>query len=130
MTVGLSSQLIVPITLWGNKGIQSLQFNLINHLIIIQLSIKAPTHCISSIFLTIDHKTLVTGCNDGQICLWDIIYSNAQSMEWNLMPRTMLFGHSSPILCLANGSLNPEKPLLISSSETGYNITSCPLINN
>lgn len=52
MTVmGLSSQLIVPMSLWGRQP---------------------PTHCISTIFLTFDQKTIATGCNDGQICLWDI----------------------------------------------------------
>lgn len=51
MTVAtLSSQLIVPITLWGSRS---------------------PTHCISTIILTDDHRTIITGCNDGQICLWD-----------------------------------------------------------
>lgn len=49
MTV--SNQLVVPIMLWGNK---------------------APTHCISAVYLTKDEKTIVTGCNDGQICVWDI----------------------------------------------------------
>lgn len=33
---------------------------------------KAPTHCISAVYLTKDEKTIVTGCNDGQICVWDI----------------------------------------------------------
>lgn len=52
MTVaGLSNHLIVPITLWGSQS---------------------PTHCISVVFLTADQKTVVTGCNDGQICLWDV----------------------------------------------------------
>lgn len=51
MTVSnLSSQLLVPITLWGSRS---------------------PTHCISAILLTQDYGTIVTGCNDGQICLWD-----------------------------------------------------------
>lgn len=43
--------LVVPIVLWGRI---------------------APTHCISCIYLSRDQKTLVTGCYDGQICLWQV----------------------------------------------------------
>lgn len=95
MPVGISSQLIIPITLWGNRP---------------------PTHCISSIYLSRDAKILVTGCNDGQLLVWDSTSSNLQSI-W---PRFMLFGHSSSILCISSGSVNPEENLLISSSEDGY----------
>lgn len=49
MTVGTS--LVVPIVLWGKV---------------------APTHCISCVYLSRDQKTLVTGCYDGQICLWQV----------------------------------------------------------
>lgn len=49
MTAGPS--LVVPIVLWGKI---------------------APTHCISCIYLSRDQKTLVTGCYDGQICLWQV----------------------------------------------------------
>lgn len=45
------NSLVLPIVLWGRK---------------------APTHCISSILLTDDGGTIVTGCHDGQICLWDL----------------------------------------------------------
>ncbi|KAI1280913.1 WD repeat-containing protein 7 [Halotydeus destructor] len=99
MTVGLSSQLIVPITLWGSEP---------------------PTHCISTIFLANDEKTIVTGCNDGHICVWEM--DKVATGHWtptSIVPRTMLFGHSSPILCLADGHHSPDIPLLVSSSETG-----------
>lgn len=49
MTTGTS--LVVPIVLWGRI---------------------APTHCISCVYLSRDQKTLVTGCYDGQICLWQV----------------------------------------------------------
>ncbi|XP_074605206.1 WD repeat-containing protein Rbcn-3B isoform X2 [Brevipalpus obovatus] len=94
MPVGISSQLIIPITLWGNRP---------------------PTHCISSIYLSRDAKILVTGCNDGQLLVWDSTSSSLQS----LWPRFMLFGHSSSILCISSGSVNLEDNLLISSSEDG-----------
>ncbi|CAG2112056.1 unnamed protein product [Medioppia subpectinata] len=91
--IGLSNQLIVPITLWGSQS---------------------PTHCISCVLLTNDYKTVVTGCNDGQICLWD-----CHSATLSLTPRSLLFGHSSPVLCLANGKQTNDNSLLVSSSEAG-----------
>lgn len=99
MTVGLSSQLIVPITLWGKEP---------------------PTHCISSVFLTNDQKTIITGCNDGHICVWDM--ERLPTGSWTpttIVPKNMLYGHTAPILCLANGHFNPDNPLLVSSSEAG-----------
>lgn len=45
------TSLVVPIVLWG----------------------KTPmTHCISCVYLSPDQRTLVTGCYDGQICLWAV----------------------------------------------------------
>lgn len=44
-----TSSLVIPVTLWADR---------------------APTHCISSILLTPDN--LVTGCNDGSLCIWSI----------------------------------------------------------
>jgi WD40 repeat protein len=100
---GLSNQLIVPIALWGNEP---------------------PTHCISSIFITSDHSTLVTGCNDGHICLWDVDTSGNQTPNsscWtdkSVTPRCMLFGHSAAIMCLEAGKTT-ESNVLVSSSEAG-----------
>ncbi|XP_054707757.1 WD repeat-containing protein 7-like [Uloborus diversus] len=90
----ISNQLVVPITLWGNR---------------------APTHCISAIFLTKDEKTIVTGCNDGRICVWDV------KDHLKIVPRCLLFGHTAPVLCLTNGSIarDRESTLLVSSSEAG-----------
>lgn len=47
-----ASNLVVPIVVWGRT---------------------APTHCVASILMTSDMKKVVTGCNDGQICVWDIL---------------------------------------------------------
>ncbi|XP_015792137.1 WD repeat-containing protein 7-like isoform X2 [Tetranychus urticae] len=94
MPLGLSSQLIIPITLWGNR---------------------APTHCISCVYLSRDLKILVTGCNDGQLLVWDALNGNLK----NIQPRSMLFGHSSGIMCISGGSVNPEDNLIVSSSEDG-----------
>lgn len=45
------NSLVLPIVLWGPK---------------------APTHCISALLVMDDLATIVTGCHDGQICLWDL----------------------------------------------------------
>ncbi|MGH0129079.1 UNVERIFIED_CONTAM: hypothetical protein FKN15_069060 [Acipenser sinensis] len=46
-----ANSLVLPIVLWGRK---------------------APTHCISTLLVMDDLATIVTGCHDGQICLWDL----------------------------------------------------------
>ncbi|KOX70671.1 WD repeat-containing protein 7 [Melipona quadrifasciata] len=84
MTAGTS--LVVPIVLWGRI---------------------APTHCISCIYLSRDQKTLVTGCYDGQICLWQ------------MSPRCLLVGHTAPIMCLSRASVIMEQNYIVSSSESG-----------
>ncbi|XP_049524738.1 WD repeat-containing protein 7 isoform X2 [Dermacentor silvarum] len=88
----ISSQLVVPMTLWGKI---------------------APTHCMSSVFITKDQKMIVTGCKDGQICVWDIVDGA------KIVPRSMLFGHTGPVLCLASASPSGDGSLLVSSSEAG-----------
>lgn len=87
-----SSNLLVPLVIWGNR---------------------APTHCISSLLMTPDQSHLITGCNDGQICVWDV------DASWQVQPRTMLFGHTAAITCLAMGSNQPDKNYLVSSSDSG-----------
>lgn len=60
----LATNLVVPVVLWGpNK----------------------PTHCVSSVFLSRDQKTLATGCYDGQICLWQVDPDTLQ-----MTPRCLL----------------------------------------
>ncbi|XP_043262584.1 WD repeat-containing protein 7 isoform X9 [Colletes gigas] len=91
MTAGTS--LVVPIVLWGRI---------------------APTHCISCIYLSRDQKTLVTGCYDGQICLWQV-----DPETLNMTPRCLLVGHTAPILCLSRASVIMEQNYIVSSSESG-----------
>uniref|UniRef100_A0A8C7FE02 WD repeat domain 7 n=1 Tax=Oncorhynchus kisutch TaxID=8019 RepID=A0A8C7FE02_ONCKI len=45
------NSLVLPIVLWGRT---------------------APTHCISSLLVMDDLATIITGCHDGQICIWDM----------------------------------------------------------
>lgn len=51
VNMSAGTNLVVPVVLWGKS---------------------APTHCISCIFLSRDQRSLVTGCYDGQICLWQV----------------------------------------------------------
>ncbi|XP_061198196.1 WD repeat-containing protein 7-like isoform X2 [Saccostrea echinata] len=87
-----SSNLVVPVVLWGRKP---------------------PTHCIAAILMTPDQKNIVTGCNDGQIAIWDVA-KNSQ-----IYPRSMLFGHTAAISCLALGSEKADTPYIVSASENG-----------
>ncbi|XP_043930841.1 WD repeat-containing protein 7 isoform X2 [Protopterus annectens] len=86
------SSIVLPVILWGRK---------------------APTHCISALLVTDDLSTVVTGCHDGQICLWDL------SPELEINPRALLFGHTASITCLSKGSASSEKQYVVSASESG-----------
>ncbi|XP_055688123.1 WD repeat-containing protein 7 isoform X3 [Lutzomyia longipalpis] len=88
-----STNLVVPVVLWGPF---------------------APTHCVSSVFLSRDQRTLATGCYDGQICLWQV---DPDTM--NMTPRCLLVGHTAPVLCLSRASIIQDNNFLVSSSETG-----------
>ncbi|XP_030827791.1 WD repeat-containing protein 7 isoform X2 [Strongylocentrotus purpuratus] len=87
-----SSGLVVPIVLWGKT---------------------APTHCISAILVTSDQQTIITGCHDGQVILWDL------NDNMKVVPRNMLFGHSSSITCLARANENWESANFVSAAENG-----------
>lgn len=86
------NSLVLPIVLWGRK---------------------APTHCISAVLLTDDGATIVTGCHDGQICLWDL------SVEFEVNPRALLFGHTASITCLSKACASSDKQYIVSASESG-----------
>ncbi|KAM6329109.1 WD repeat-containing protein 7 isoform 6-T10 [Alca torda] len=86
------NSLVLPIVLWGRK---------------------APTHCISTLLLMEDASMIVTGCHDGQICLWDL------SLDLEINPRALLFGHTASITCLSKASASSEKQYIVSASESG-----------
>lgn len=46
-----SSSLVIPIVLWGKE---------------------APTHVITAMAVAPELRSIVTGCNDGQIIIWDV----------------------------------------------------------
>lgn len=73
------TNLIVPVVLWGKN---------------------APSHCVSSVYLSRDQKTLVTGCYDGQICIWQV---NPDTLQ--MTPRCLLVGHTAPVTCLSRASI-------------------------
>ena len=68
----MSSGLVIPVVLWGST---------------------APTHCVSAVLVTTDQRTIITGCHDGQICLWDL-NENMQvtilTCLWPLLPKLEL----------------------------------------
>ncbi|XP_066472052.1 WD repeat-containing protein 7 isoform X2 [Tiliqua scincoides] len=87
-----SNSLVLPIVLWGRK---------------------APTHCVSATLLMDDVSMIVTGCHDGQICLWDL------SPDLEINPRALLFGHTASVTCLSKASASSEKQYIVSASESG-----------
>nr|XP_049698611.1 WD repeat-containing protein 7 isoform X15 [Helicoverpa armigera] len=87
------TNLIVPVVLWGKH---------------------APTHCVSSVYLSRDQKTLVTGCYDGQICIWQVDPDNLK-----MTPRCLLVGHTAPVTCLSRASIIQDNNFIVSSSEAG-----------
>ncbi|XP_077870004.1 uncharacterized protein LOC100367391 [Saccoglossus kowalevskii] len=86
------SSLVVPIILWGRHP---------------------PTHCISAVMITSDQRTIVTGCHDGQLILWDF------NENMRISPRNMLFGHTSSITCLSRANDSWDKSNVISAAENG-----------
>ncbi|TSK72167.1 WD repeat-containing protein 7 [Bagarius yarrelli] len=86
------NSLVLPIVLWGRH---------------------APTHCISSLLLMDDLATIISGCHDGQICIWDL------TSELEINPRALLFGHSSSVTCLSKASASSDKQYMVSASESG-----------
>ncbi|KAJ0170185.1 hypothetical protein K1T71_014113 [Dendrolimus kikuchii] len=87
------TNLIVPVVLWGKH---------------------APTHCVSSVYLSRDQKTLVTGCYDGQICIWQV-----EPETLKMTPRCLLVGHTAPVTCLSRASIIQDNNFIVSSSEAG-----------
>ncbi|XP_054035262.1 WD repeat-containing protein 7 [Dryobates pubescens] len=87
------NSLVLPIVLWGRR---------------------APTHCISSLLLLEEASVVVTGCHDGQICLWDL------GPGLQLQPRALLFGHTASVTCLAQASCcSAERQQVVSAAESG-----------
>ncbi|KAM8974147.1 WD repeat-containing protein 72 [Pelodytes ibericus] len=89
---------------------------------------KAPSHSITTMMITDDQKTIVTGSLEGQICLWYL------SVEIKITSKAILFGHTSPVTCLAKARDFEKQPYVVSSSENGemciWNVASGECIEN
>jgi len=75
----MASSLVVPLVIWGRD---------------------APTHCISSILITTDHRYIVSGCNDGQLCVWDV--SNTDNWQVNKFSCILLLGTRVVLVCIGS----------------------------
>ena len=106
---GGNSSLVVPMVMWGPQ---------------------APTHCISSIYLMRDQKTLVTGASDWQVILWEVEVQKTTKSDsnpgtsgggggWNLTPRHLLLGHTAPVKCIAKATAGSEAHHVVTTSEIG-----------
>ncbi|KAM6308748.1 WD repeat-containing protein 72 [Aegotheles albertisi] len=88
----------------------------------------APSHSITAIMITDDQQTVVTGSQEGQICLWDL------SSELKISSKEILFGHTASVTCLAKAREFEKQPYVVSATENGemcvWNVTSGQCIEN
>uniref|UniRef100_A0A8C3SU68 WD repeat domain 72 n=1 Tax=Chelydra serpentina TaxID=8475 RepID=A0A8C3SU68_CHESE len=89
---------------------------------------RAPSHSITAIMITDDQKTIVTGSQEGQICLWNL------SSELKISSKEILFGHTASVTCLAKARDFEKQPYVVSATENGemcvWNVTSGQCIEN
>uniref|UniRef100_A0A6G1SN68 WD repeat-containing protein 7 n=1 Tax=Aceria tosichella TaxID=561515 RepID=A0A6G1SN68_9ACAR len=86
----MSERLVLPFALWGSK---------------------APTHRISCIHMMHNERNLITGSHDGQICTWEVEHDPVLSIT----PISMIFGHTAPVLCIADGDFVTNNTIVTSS---------------
>lgn len=86
----MAERLVLPVALWGTK---------------------APIHRISCIHMMHNEKNLITGSQDGQICIWDV----EQDPILSITPRCMIFGHTVSVLCIADGDFLTNNTIVTSS---------------
>ncbi|XP_055649741.1 WD repeat-containing protein 72 [Falco peregrinus] len=88
----------------------------------------APSHSITAVMITDDQQTIVTGSQEGQICLWDL------SSELKISSKEILFGHTASVTCLAKAREFEKQPYVVSATENGemcvWNVTSGQCIEN
>lgn len=82
---------------------------------------KAPSHSITAIMITDDQQTIVTGSQEGQLCLWNL------SPELKISAKELLFGHLASVTCLARARDFSKQPYIVSAAENGemciWNVT-------
>uniref|UniRef100_U3KBR7 WD repeat domain 72 n=1 Tax=Ficedula albicollis TaxID=59894 RepID=U3KBR7_FICAL len=88
----------------------------------------APSHSITAVMITDDQQTIVTGSQEGQICLWDL------SSDLQISSKEILFGHTASVTCLAKAREFEKQPYVVSATENGemcvWNVTSGQCIEN
>ncbi|KAM9223944.1 WD repeat-containing protein 72 [Leptosomus discolor] len=88
----------------------------------------APPHSITAIMITDDQQTVVTGSQEGQICLWDL------SSDLKISSKEILFGHTASVTCLAKAREFEKQPYVVSATENGemcvWNVASGQCIEN
>ncbi|XP_041325093.1 WD repeat-containing protein 72 [Pyrgilauda ruficollis] len=88
----------------------------------------APSHSITAVMITDDQQTIVTGSQEGQICLWDL------SSDLQISSKEILFGHTASVTCLAKAREFEKQPYVVSATENGemcvWNVTSGQCIVN
>ncbi|KAJ7407986.1 WD repeat-containing protein 72 [Pitangus sulphuratus] len=65
---------------------------------------RAPSHSITAMLITDDQQTIVTGSQEGQICLWDL------SSDLKVSSKEILFGHTASVTCLAKAREFEKQP--------------------
>ncbi|XP_054859009.1 WD repeat-containing protein 72 [Eublepharis macularius] len=82
----------------------------------------SPTHSISAILITEDQRTIVTGSQEGTLCLWNL------SPELKISSKQILLGHTASVTCLAKARDFEKQPYVASATENGemciWNVTS------
>ncbi|XP_008490266.1 WD repeat-containing protein 72 [Calypte anna] len=88
----------------------------------------APSHSITAIMIADDQQTIVTGSQEGQICLWEL------SSELKISSKEILFGHSASVTCLAKAREFEKQPYVVSAADNGemcvWNVISGQCIEN
>ncbi|XP_074863122.1 WD repeat-containing protein 72 [Carettochelys insculpta] len=89
---------------------------------------RAPSHSITAIMITDDQQMIVTGSQEGQICLWNL------SSELKVSSKEILFGHTTSVTCLAKARDFEKQPYIVSATENGemcvWNVTRGQCIEN
>eukprot|EP00079_Xenopus_tropicalis_P034142 XP_017947913.1 PREDICTED: WD repeat-containing protein 72 isoform X1 [Xenopus tropicalis] len=89
---------------------------------------RAPEHSITTIMITEDQKTIVTGSSEGQICLWHL------SEDMKITSKAILFGHTTAVTCLAKARDFEKQPYIVSATEDGemcvWNVANSQCIEN
>ncbi|KAL8197041.1 UNVERIFIED_CONTAM: hypothetical protein K2H54_007475 [Gekko kuhli] len=74
---------------------------------------QAPAHSITAILITEDQRTVVTGSQEGPLCLWGL------SPELKISPKQILLGHTASVTCLAKARDFEKQPYVVSATENG-----------